>query len=490
MQMKKSLFAKNASLGIVAGLLLMLTTQSHRPEEGMFPLNYVNINDLKNAGLKLEGKDIFNPEGLSLTNALVKVGGCTGSFISKEGLIITNHHCVYGAVADASTVENNHLENGFVARTKEQEIPINMPCKITESYEDVSDRVLRGIDESYTPSQRAASISKNISNIVAEERVKHPEMSIEVSEMFVGKTYTLFRYVFLKDVRLVLAPPVTIGQFGGDSDNWEWPRHNGDFSLVRAYVGKDGKPAAYSKDNVPYQPAKTLKINPKGTQEGDFVFIMGYPGRTFRNETAPYLAFQEQVHLPKIQGFYSWYLGQIKDITKTNEAERLAFAGEVQSLENVEKNYRGKIQGLRRTQLVDARTTEENQMIEWAKTQKRYQQTGIAAMDTLRNQWAIKTATKDVRYWSQFVMNQSKYSYAIAAIENAKMQWVSVLATQNSNLQNTKTGEIKKAILTTLSKQLSGIEAPLNKDLEERMLIKMATEGIELIKHTDVIAQA
>ncbi|MEY5036496.1 MAG: hypothetical protein RLZZ110_1513, partial [Bacteroidota bacterium] len=490
MQMKKSLFAKNASLGIVAGLLLMLTTQSHRPEEGMFPLNYVNINDLKNAGLKLEGKDIFNPEGLSLTNALVKVGGCTGSFISKEGLIITNHHCVYGAVADASTVENNHLENGFVARTKEQEIPINMPCKITESYEDVSDRVLRGIDESYTPSQRAASISKNISNIVAEERVKHPEMSIEVSEMFVGKTYTLFRYVFLKDVRLVLAPPVTIGQFGGDSDNWEWPRHNGDFSLVRAYVGKDGKPAAYSKDNVPYQPAKTLKINPKGTQEGDFVFIMGYPGRTFRNETAPYLAFQEQVHLPKIQGFYSWYLGQIKDITKTNEAERLAFAGEVQSLENVEKNYRGKIQGLRRTQLVDARTTEENQMIEWAKTQKRYQQTGIAAMDTLRNQWAIKTATKDVRYWSQFVMNQSKYSYAIAAIENAKMQWVSVLATQNSNLQNTKNGEIKKAILTTLSKQLSGIEAPLNKDLEERMLIKMAIEGIELIKHTDAIAQA
>ncbi|MFN6048371.1 MAG: S46 family peptidase, partial [Bacteroidota bacterium] len=140
--MKKSLLVKNTTLGIVAGLLLMLTTQSHRPEEGMFPLNYVNINDLKNAGLKLEGKDIFNPAGLSLTNALVKVGGCTGSFISNEGLIITNHHCVYGAVADASTVENNHLENGFVARTKSQEIPINMPCKITESYEDVSDRVL------------------------------------------------------------------------------------------------------------------------------------------------------------------------------------------------------------------------------------------------------------------------------------------------------------------------------------------------------------
>lgn len=490
MQFKKSAALKTATRSIVAGFLLMIVAQSHRPEEGMFPLNYVNISDLKNAGLKLESKDIFNPDGLSLTNALVKVGGCTGSFISEEGLIITNHHCVYGAVADASTVENNHLENGFVAKTKSDEIPINMPCKITESYEDVSARVLQGIDESFSPSQRAASISKNISNLVAEERVKHPEMSIEVSEMFVGKTYTLFRYVFLKDVRLVLAPPVTIGQFGGDSDNWEWPRHNGDFSLVRAYVGKNGKPAAYDKENIPYKPAKTLKINPKGTKEGDFVFIMGYPGRTFRNETAPYLAFQEQVHLPKIQGFYSWYLGQIKDITKNNEAERLAFAGDVQSLENVEKNYRGKIQGLRRTQLVDARTQEENQMIEWAKTQKRYQVTGVAAIDMLRNHWAIKTATKDVRYWSQFVMNQSKYSFAIAAIENAKMQWATLNTNPNAVNPGIKLGEVKKSILSTLSKQLNSIEVPLNKDLEQRMLVKMAMEGIALMKQTDEISAA
>ena len=486
--MKNSRFVKNATLSLVAGLLVALTTQSHRPEEGMFPLNYVNISDLKNAGLKLEGKDIFNPEGLSLTNALVKVGGCTGSFISKDGLIITNHHCVYGAVADASTVENNHLENGFVARTKEQEIPINMPCKITESYEDVSDRVLHGIDESFTPSQRAASISKNISNIVAEERAKHPEMSIEVSEMFVGKTYTLFRYVFLKDVRLVLAPPVTIGQFGGDSDNWEWPRHNGDFSLVRAYVGKDGKPATYSSENIPYQPAKTLKINPKGTQEGDFVFIMGYPGRTFRNETAPYLAFQENVHLPKIQGFYSWYLAQIKDITKNNESERLAFAGEVQSLENVEKNYRGKIQGLRRTQLVDARNSEEIEMRTWAITQKRYKDAGVAAIDSLRVLWQIKDKTKNVRYWTQFTNNQSKYSYAISSIENAKMRWAVVNAT-TSKIATTKTiADTKKEILTTLYKQLSSIEAPLNPELEKRVLVKMIVEGTSIAKNLQTIA--
>ena len=479
-------FAKTLAPTTLALALVAFVFQSHKPEEGMFPLNYVNISDLKNAGLRLEGDDIFNPNGLSLTNALVKVGGCTGSFISKEGLIITNHHCVYGGVADASTVENNYLENGFVAKTKEQEIPINMPCKITESYEDVSAMVLKDIDLNTSPSERAAKIKQNIGKIIAAESAKHPEKSIEISEMFVGKTYTMFRYIYLKDVRLVLAPPVTIGQFGGDSDNWEWPRHNGDFSLVRVYIGKDGKPAAYNKENVPYTPAKTLKINPKGTKEGDFVFIMGYPGRTFRNETAPYLAFQENVHLPKIQGFYAWYLSQIKDITKDNEAERLAFAGDVQSLENVEKNYRGKIQGLRRTQLVTARNNEEFEMREWAKKQPRYQQSGVAAIDTLRKQWDIKTATKDIKYWTQFTFNQSKYSLAAAFIENARMQWALLIDKKNG--ETSKKGEMKKSILLTLSKQLSGIELPLNKELEKRVLIKMATEGIELMKHTDKIA--
>jgi hypothetical protein len=353
--------------------------------------------------------------------------------------------------------------------------------------------VLQDIDLNASPSERAAKIKQNIGKIVAAESANHPEMSIEISEMFVGKTYTLFRYIFLKDVRLVLAPPVTIGQFGGDSDNWEWPRHNGDFSLVRVYVGKDGKPAAYNKENVPYTPAKTLKINPKGTKEGDFVFIMGYPGRTFRNETAPYLAFQETVNLPKIQGFYAWYLSQIKDITKNNEAERLAFAGDVQSLENVEKNYRGKIQGLRRTQLVNARNNEENEMLEWAKKQPRYQKLGVAAIDTLRNHWAIKTATKDVRYWTQFTNNQSKYSYAIAAIENAKMQWA-ILEMKKTNVTKVASkminlAEAKKAILLSLNKQLNTIEIPLNKELEQRVLVKMAIEGIEQMKYTDQIAQ-
>ncbi len=467
-------------------LVIALFFQSSRPDEGIFPLNYININALKNAGLKLEAEDIFNPDGLSLTNALVKVGGCTGSFISNNGLIITNHHCVYGGVADASSLENNYLENGFVAKDKTQEIPINLPCKITSSYEDVSIRILTGIDAKASPSERAGKIAKNIANLIAEEKIKQPDMSIEISEMFVGKTYTLFRYIYLKDVRLVLAPPLTIGQFGGDLDNWEWPRHNGDFSLVRAYVGKNGKPASFSPENIPYTPAIKLKINPNGSKEGDFVFIMGYPGRTFRNETAPYLAFQEAIHLPKIQAFYSWYLGQIKDVTKNNKAEHLAFAGDVQSLENIEKNYRGKIQGLKRTGLVNGRNKEEEEMLDWAKQQPQYQKIGVDAIWSLRESWAYKNAVQDIRYWSQFTNNQSKYSRIAAIVESAKMQWTNTASDKTLSISQ-KTGN-KKAILNALFKQLGTIEGPLNKELETRVLIKLAKEGISLMRNTSAIA--
>lgn len=354
---KHTLLKFTFGLVSVMGLTIL---SSYTPEEGMFPLNYLNITQLKNAGLKLEAKDIFNPGKVSLTDALVKVGGCTGSFISDEGLIITNHHCVYGNVARLSTPEQNYLENGFVARKKTDELPVSMPCKITQSYEDVTDRVLEGTSEANTPSERMSIIGANIKGIVAEEKLKHPDLDVQVSEMFVGKSYTLFRYIYLKDVRLVMAPPLTVGQFGGDTDNWEWPRHNGDFSLVRAYVGPDGKPAPYSEENIPYKPKNKLKVNPAGTQENDFVFIMGYPGRTYRHESGAYLDFQKKIQLPVIQSFFKQYIDWMKSLSKNDEGKRLQFARNIQWMENVEKNYRGKMQGLRRTSIVQDRLDQDH----------------------------------------------------------------------------------------------------------------------------------
>ena len=407
--MKKPFGRVLGKIGIsLAGLALVIAGSAYTPEEGMFPLNYLNITQLKNAGLQLDAEDIFNPGKISLTDALVNVGGCTGSFISEEGLIITNHHCVYGNVARLSTEKNNYLENGFVALDKSQELPVSMPCKITQSYEDVSEEVLKGTSETNTPSERISLIGKNIQEILKKERSLYPELTIEISEMFIGKSYTLFRYIYLKDVRLVMAPPLTVGQFGGDTDNWEWPRHNGDFSLVRAYVGKDGKPAAYSKDNIPYTPKKTLKINPKGTQENDFVFIMGYPGRTYRHESGSYLQFQQEIQLPTIQSFYKTYIDWMKELSEGNTAKRLKFAGTIQGMENVEKNYRGKIQGLRRTDVVKAR---QNQDAALKTVYKTGTPQGIQATKVVKRieaLWEIRQKYGKAHFYSNVFTRQSK----------------------------------------------------------------------------------
>jgi hypothetical protein len=466
-------------LTFIAAAITMLGT-SFRPDEGMFPLNYLNITDLKNAGLKLEAKDIFNPGEVSLTDALVKVGGCTGSFISDEGLIITNHHCVYGDVANLSNSDHNYLENGFVAKSKNDELPISMPCKITQSYEDVSDKVLTGTTTNMDPALRLKTIATNISAIVAAEKKIYPELSIEISEMFVGKSYTLFRYVFIQDVRLVLAPPLTIGQFGGDRDNWEWPRHNGDFSLVRAYVGKDGKPAKYSKDNVPFKPKNKLKINPNGTKEGDFVFIMGYPGRTFRHESGAYMKFQKEHQLPIIQEWYKTYIDYMKEFSKGNVNMGLAFAGEIQSLENVEKNYRGKIQGLRRTDIVDTRLNEDKIMMSAFPEGSAESKQAKSVIAQINEIWKLKSSTAKLRYLlNSFLPGQSNVAYL-----------ADLMLTYNETMkvpQKDATGNIisKETILQNFKLQMKKDYAIVSPEMEKAVFINLLNRSyIELAQYS------
>lgn len=428
-------------------VLILAIGSSFRPEEGMFPLNYLNITELKNAGLKLEAKDIFNPGEVSLTDALVKVGGCTGSFISDEGLIITNHHCVYGDVANLSNEDHNYLENGFVAKTKQDELPISMPCKITQSYEDVSEKVLANTTTNMDPELRVKTIATNIASIINAEKKLYPELSIEISEMFVGKSYTLFRYIFIQDVRLVLAPPLTVGQFGGDRDNWEWPRHNGDFSLVRAYVGKNGKPAKFSKDNIPYQPKNKLKINPSGTKEGDFVFIMGYPGRTFRHESGAYMKFQKEFQLPILQEWYKTYIDYMKDYSKGNVNMGLAFAGDIQGLENAEKNYRGKIQGLRRTDIVDNRLNEDKLILTAFPENSAESKQAKNVITRINEIWKIKSSTARLRYiLNAFLPSQSNIAYLADLMITNSEGMKEIQKDQNGNI-------IPKQTILNMSKQ-------------------------------------
>jgi hypothetical protein len=342
---------------IIAGLVQFAY---NLPEEGMFPLSEIHKIDLKNAGLKIETNDVYNPNGISLVDALVKVGGCTGSFVSNDGLIITNHHCAFNAVQQASTPQHDYLNNGFVAKERAQELEgKGLTCRITDSYEDVSDQVLGNVANVDDPTTRIKLINAAMKDIAIAAEKEDPTIQAEVSEMFIGKSYVLFRYKTILDVRLVYVPNRKIGEFGGETDNWVWPRHTGDYSFMRAYVGKDGKPAKYAKDNIPYNPKKFLKVNPNGTTEEDFVFILGYPGRTFRHRPAQFIAYQQQFVLPYTSELYDFQNTTMENISKKDKATALKLSARIKGNANVMKNYRGKLQGIKGINLVQEKLQED-----------------------------------------------------------------------------------------------------------------------------------
>ena len=351
----------NKNLFLSAQLLVSISSSAFKKfDEGMFPLSDLNRVDLKKAGLKIKQSDIYNPGQVGLVDALVRVGGCTGSFVSKEGLIITNHHCAFGAVQLASSIDNDYLTNGFVARSREQEIEAKgLTIRITDSYEDVSARVLNATEKATTPAERVQFIAQESRKIAAEAEQTDPSIKAEVSEMFIGKSYVLFRYKTIEDVRLVYVPKRSIGEFGGESDNWVWPRHTGDYSFLRAYVGADGKPAKFSSANVPYQPKKHLKVNPKGVQEEDFTFILGYPGRTFRHRPAQYIEYQEKYLLPYTASLFGFQNEMMREAGSQDKATEIALATRIQRNSNVRKNYQGKMKGLKNISLVQSKEQED-----------------------------------------------------------------------------------------------------------------------------------
>jgi hypothetical protein len=335
-------------------------------EEGMYPISEIHKLDLRAKGFELTAEEIFNPNGLSLVDAIVQVGGCTGSFISPDGLIITNHHCAYGAVQAASTAEKDYIQLGFLADRRSDEIEAKgVTARITESYRDVSQDVLRVVKEDMSFAERTKAIEQKMKAMVAEAEKQNPGKRAEVAEMFSGKTYVLFIYTYLRDIRLVYVPPRSIGEFGGETDNWMWPRHTGDFSFMRAYTAPDGSPAGYAAENVPYRPRKHLKIAVKGVDEGDFVFILGYPGRTYRHQTAAYLSFEAEVRMPFIADWYAWQIGVMEEMGRGDRELILRHLSRIKGLSNTMKNYRGKLQGLRRLDLVGKKRAEEIELQEF-----------------------------------------------------------------------------------------------------------------------------
>jgi hypothetical protein len=344
-------------------IVLSSAANLSRADEGMYPLSEIHKLNLKAKGLNVTANEIYNPGKAGFIDAIVQVGGCTGSFVSNDGLIITNHHCAFGAVQAASSSEHDYITNGFLANSKQEELQAKgYTVRITESYKDVSKEVLGAISDTLDFTGRTKAIEKKIKEIVAQTEKQSPGKRAEVSEMFAGKSYMLFIYTFLKDVRAVYVPPRSIGEFGGENDNWVWPRHTGDFSFLRAYVAPDGSPADYAPANVPYHPKKFLNVAPEGVDENDAVFILGYPGRTFRHRTSHYLSYEQDLRMPYIADLYQWEISTMEKLGEHDRAVAIKHDARIKGLANVMKNYRGKLQGMKRLSLVDKKRDEENKL--------------------------------------------------------------------------------------------------------------------------------
>ena len=344
----------------IVTLLLSVLVLPTIGDEGMYPITELSKLNLKAKGLKIDAADIYNPKGISLIEGIVSIGGCTASFVSPDGLMITNHHCVFGAVQAASTVEKDYLTNGFIAPTKKDEIRARgMIARITEQMRDVTADVMGAVTPDMDPLARAKAIDTKIAELTKKAQAEMPGKTVSISEMLAGKSYVMFISTTYRDVRLVYVPPRAIGEFGGEDDNWVWPRHTGDFSFIRAYAGRDGKPADFAEANVPFHPRRFLKVNPNGVNEEDFVFILGYPGRTFRHQTSYYMAYEENHRMPFIADLYDWQIKTMEELGRKDRATALKFDARIKGLANTMKNYRGKLVGMKRLGLVATKQTEE-----------------------------------------------------------------------------------------------------------------------------------
>ncbi|WP_437917778.1 S46 family peptidase [Sphingobacterium sp. LRF_L2] len=443
------------------------------PDEGMFPLSELNRAGLKKAGLKISEKDIYNPGEVGLVDALVQVSGCTGSFVSPSGLIITNHHCAFSAVQLASTTEFNYLKNGFVANALNQEIEAKgLTIRITDSYEDVSSEVLNAAAAVNDPIERINTINRKRSEIAQRAESSDPSIKAEVSEMFIGKSYVLFRYKTIEDVRLVYVPRQDIGEFGGETDNWVWPRHTGDFSFLRAYVAPDGSSAKYSKENVPYKPKKHLKINPAGVNENDFIFILGYPGRTFRHRPAQYIAYQQQFLLPYTADLYDFQNQQMLTAGKDDLATELALATRIKRNANVLKNYRGKLKGLHNIDLVTEKYKEDRELEQFIRSKTELNTKYGTLMNDIDQHYKAVFEVAKKELWFNNIYSSTSLLRVASAINSFK---IAVLKQNGVKAQE----EFFKLNIEEVKKHLDGIYASYNLTVDKAIAQKMLEDAYE-----------
>ena len=357
--------------------LILAGASQVRADEGMWLPSEIlkKIKDIQSQGFKLSAEDIYSVNKSSLKDAVVRFGGgCTGELISGEGLLITNHHCGFGQIQSHSSVEHDYLKDGFWAMSRAEELPNpGLSVSFLEYMTDVTDEVLKGYKPKMTEEKRNEIIAKNTKKIEEKAINGNPNLRANVRPLYYGNQYFLFVYKVYTDVRLVGAPPSSIGKFGGDTDNWMWPRHTGDFSIFRVYAGEDNEPAAYSEKNVPFRPKKFFKINARGIKEGDFTMVYGFPGSTREylfSDAVKYTAYTSNPHKIALR---TLRLNIQKEEMNKDQAVRIKYASKQASVANAWKKWQGEAKGIIKNHAVENKQAFEAKFDEWAKGKPEYE---------------------------------------------------------------------------------------------------------------------
>lgn len=347
----------------IASALLPAVIAFAQQYGGMWMPTELNEKEMKQLGMKISAKDIYNTEKPSIKDAVVQFdGGCTAEVISPKGLILTNHHCGYGEIQSHSTVENDLLTNGFWAKNMSGELPNpGVTVDFITDIKEVSSQILEGT-KGLSGADLEDKINQNIQNYKASQKIESYQ-KIVVKSMYYGNKYYAYVIDTYKDIRLVGAPPSAIGKFGSDTDNWVFPRHTGDFSLFRIYAGKDNKPAEYSKDNVPFTPKHYLPISIKDKKEGDFTFVFGFPGRT--TEYLPAIAVEKIMNEtdPAMISVRDVALKTLNEKMRADDATRIKYASKYARIANYWKKWIGEVEGLKKSRAVEKKKQYEQQLI-------------------------------------------------------------------------------------------------------------------------------
>jgi len=447
-------------------IFIFLSAPFLRADEGMWIpllLKKYNIKDMQAKGFKLTAEDIYSINKASMKDAvMIFGGGCTAELISDQGLIITNHHCGFGAIQSHSSLEHDYLTNGFWAMSKKEELT-NSGLTVTflERMADVTKEVLKNVTDNMTEKERQREIYKQI-RIIEASNTSNGKFKTKVKPFFYGNQYYLFVTKVYKDVRLVGAPPSAIGKFGGDTDNWMWPRHTGDFSVFRIYADKNNEPATYSENNVPFKPKKHFPISLKGVKKGDFTMVFGYPGSTEEYLTSFAVKMISEVENPHQIKIRQAKIDIMKKYMNADPAVRIKYASKYASVSNYWKKWIGENRGLKKLNAVQKKQGFEKAISEWM------------GKDNARNKKYGNLLNKYENLYKKLTPNKLAQDYFYEAFYRLDISRLVSPYRRLAGLKSDTTQEVIDRAIDFLKKRVDGnfkdYHKPLDKEMFEKIL--------------------